>query len=49
MTSAKYLATLAETLTCRIYFVLGNHDFTFGQIAGVHSQYEQVMRALFES
>ena len=31
----EYLAMLAETLTCRIYFVLGNHDFYFGSIAGV--------------
>ncbi len=37
-----YLTTLAETVPCPIYFVLGNHDFYFGSIAGVRARVGQL-------
>ena len=35
---AQYLKLLASHIDCPIYFVLGNHDFYKGSIAGVRNQ-----------
>src|SRR5437868_5134890 len=41
----QYLEPLATRLSCPIYFVLGNHDFYRGTIAGVREKIENICTA----
>src|SRR5437764_12266516 len=44
--ATQYLKLLASHVTCPIYFVLGNHDFYKGSIAGVRKQVAAVCKAV---
>ncbi len=41
---AEYLRRFATELPCRTYFVLGNHDYYGGSLAGVQTEMQQLTR-----